>query len=128
MTVPEKRRLIRLLTAAALLAAVAAAALLFKDKLPLPNCLFYELTGLRCPGCGNTRAAAALLRLHIKESLAYNYAYPAEFLYLLWVLAAASKRYVKNGRFSYYPKYPAADHTLLALLLAWWVARNILKI
>jgi hypothetical protein len=26
----------------------------------LPNCLFYEKTGLLCPGCGATRAALAL--------------------------------------------------------------------
>ena len=129
LTGPEKKRLKRLLIGAAIAAAAAVGVLLlFRAGISLYRCPFRELTGLSCPGCGNTRAAAALLRLRFKESLSYNYAYPLEFAYLLWVLFSAAKRYIKQGKFAYYPKHPAADYVLLALLLVWWVVRNILKV
>ncbi len=35
-------------------------------------CLFHELTGLYCPGCGGTRAAKALLCGHPVLSLQYH--------------------------------------------------------
>ena len=37
-----------------------------------PPCVFHKLTGLYCPGCGNTRALAALLHGDIAGSLAKN--------------------------------------------------------
>ena len=125
----EKKRLKRLLAAAGIAAAAAVGLLLlYLAGVPVLRCPFNMLTGLYCPGCGNIRAAAALLRFRFRESLSYNYAYPLEFLYLLWVLFHAAKRYVRNGKFSYYPRYPAADYVLLALLVVWWVLRNILKV
>ena len=129
MTEPEKKRMKRLLIGVLLAAAATAGLLLlFRAGVSVYRCPFRELTGFSCPGCGNTHAVSALLRLRFKESLSYNYAYPLEFLYLFLVIVSAAKRYVKNGKFSYHPKYPAADYTLLALLLVWWIARNILGI
>ncbi|MBQ6118254.1 MAG: DUF2752 domain-containing protein [Clostridia bacterium] len=129
MTEPEKKRLKRL-SVGTVIAAVFAVGLLllYLAGVPVIRCPFNMLTHLSCPGCGNIRAAAALLRLRFRESLSYNYAYPLEFAYLLWVLFSAAKRYLKEGKFSYYPKHPAADYVLLALLLVWWVVRNILKV
>jgi hypothetical protein len=37
-----------------------------------PRCPVYEWTGLVCPGCGGTRALAALLRGHLGEALKWN--------------------------------------------------------
>jgi len=37
-----------------------------------PQCPIYDLFHLQCPGCGATRALAALLRGHIAEALRYN--------------------------------------------------------
>ena len=37
-----------------------------------PPCVFHKLTGLYCPGCGNTRALSALLHGHFGESLRNN--------------------------------------------------------
>ena len=35
-------------------------------------CLFYELTGLYCPGCGSGRAAIALLHGHVLQAFSHN--------------------------------------------------------
>ncbi len=37
-----------------------------------PQCPIHELTHLQCPGCGATRAAAALLRGHLAEAMYLN--------------------------------------------------------
>ena len=38
----------------------------------LPKCMFHQLTGLYCPGCGATRALSALLHGDLKSSLHNN--------------------------------------------------------
>lgn len=40
-------------------------------------CLFREVTGLQCPGCGTSRMALALMRFDITAAFAYN---PVAFL------------------------------------------------
>jgi len=37
-----------------------------------PVCLFHQLTGLNCPGCGATRASYALLHGHFRAALQDN--------------------------------------------------------
>lgn len=38
----------------------------------LPECFFRKISGLYCPGCGNTRSVVALLHGDILTSLRYN--------------------------------------------------------
>ena len=38
----------------------------------LPRCGFHELTGLYCPGCGNTRASYALLHGDVGSAIGQN--------------------------------------------------------
>ncbi len=38
----------------------------------LPKCMFHQLTGLYCPGCGATRALSAMLHGDVKASLHNN--------------------------------------------------------
>lgn len=35
-------------------------------------CLFYKLTGYKCPGCGVTRALFSLIKGDIKQAIHYN--------------------------------------------------------
>lgn len=47
-------------------------------------CLFREVTGLQCPGCGTSRMALALMRFDIPAAFAYNpvafFSFPTWFL------------------------------------------------
>ncbi len=125
----QKKRLLRCTAIVLAAGACAAGALYILSWFPsVQLCVFHRITGLSCPGCGNTRAATALLHLRFAESFTYNYAYPVEFMYILLVAGSAAVNYIKNGKFRYSPKYPAADYTLLALLLIWGVVRNVIGV
>ena len=38
----------------------------------VPSCMFYQMSGLYCPGCGGTRSMEALLTGHVLDSLYYH--------------------------------------------------------
>src|SRR5271170_888937 len=59
-----------------------------------PACLFHQLTGLNCPGCGATRATYELLHGHLLRALHDN----ALFVLLLAALAIWSARFVFRKR------------------------------
>ena len=120
----HRRRNLALLSLGAILVAGILCLLGYKG-IGIP-CLFHQITGLQCPGCGNTRAVLALLRLDLKAALAYNLMLPAELFYLGWVAFHSAKAYLKTGTFSYRPPIAWLDAALLAMLLLWWVLRNLL--
>lgn len=43
----------------------------FKYKIGIP-CLFHEITGLYCPGCGMTRAIISIIELNFYQALRFN--------------------------------------------------------
>lgn len=45
------------------------------------NCIFSEITGLYCPGCGITRMFISLFNLDIYQAFRYN---PLVFIYLIF--------------------------------------------
>lgn len=121
----QKSRLrVLLIWAAVLLGASAALLFLALRGIRIP-CLFYELTGLYCPGCGNTRAAVALWRLDPAGALRCNLLFPLEFFYLLWVAGVTAVRWLKGHGLGYRPPLPGLDIFVLAALLVWGVLRNM---
>lgn len=113
------------------LAALAAAALLLAFYLlgsrgiGIP-CPFYRITGLQCPGCGNSRAALALMRLDFSAAFAFNALFPLEFSYILWVIFQYCRSYLRNGSLRYNTPSIWVDIIVLAAVLLWWPLRNIL--
>ncbi len=91
-------------------------------------CVFYQLTGLQCPGCGNTRATMALLKLDFNAMLRYNLLYPLEMIYILRVYSYCALNYIRGGRFAYHTKPDWFDITVLVLILVWTVVRNIFTV
>lgn len=82
-------------------------------------CLFYRVTGLRCPGCGVTDLCLALLHGRFREALGYNWGLALASPMLVWLLV----RLWRNGARGKAEK--AASIALLAFLLAWGVVRNL---
>ena len=121
----------RRLTANALLAAalLLCAALLVDPPARTnlyPGCPIHLYFGIDCPGCGATRALAALLRGHLAEALSLN----ALFVLLLPIAFAGAiecyRRALRPGAFRWpQPPAPALYATLAATVL-FTVARNLL--
>ena len=90
-----------------------------------PQCPIHEYLGLLCPGCGATRALAALLRGHLVEALHRN----AFFILLLpFALAAGIRawlRAIRPGDFRW-PRLPGSALTATLVAAAIFMAvRNL---
>lgn len=88
------------------------------------GCPFHKLTGLQCPGCGNSRAAMALLRLDFGASFAYNPLFLPQVGYIVWVYFISCVSYLKGERFTYAPPLPVLDIALLVVFVLWGILRN----
>ncbi|MCM1071649.1 MAG: DUF2752 domain-containing protein [[Clostridium] fimetarium] len=84
----------------------------------MPRCLFRELTGWKCPGCGSQTALMALLGGKPGEAFAANPAIPFYLLYLAAITQPASRR-LRKALTS-----PAALYILAASIAAWTIGRN----
>lgn len=91
-----------------------------------PGCAFYRLTGYYCPGCGGTRAVAALLHFHILQSIRCHplVVYTAGVLGVFWgsrTLRLAAGRPLPVMRLK-----PIYLYLALALVLIQWIVKNVL--
>ena len=121
---------LRRCTANALLTAALlfSAALLFYPPARTslyPACPIHQLLGINCPGCGATRALAALLHGHLMEAIRLN----TLFVLLLPVALAGAiesyRRAIRPGAFRWpQPPVPALYATLAATVF-FTVARNL---
>lgn len=90
-------------------------------------CLFHEVTGWHCPGCGNTRAVRALLHLHPVISFRNN---PIIILLALTGLGFYTELAfdVCGKKVSFMPKNQFFWLGLLGVLLVFYVLRNIFPV
>jgi hypothetical protein len=85
-----------------------------------PKCMMYRWTGLHCPGCGSTRAMAALARGQLVEAIRFN---P---LLILGGPVMLTLILVQRGRERRGAKAkPGLIWCLLAILVLYSVARNL---
>ena len=89
-----------------------------------PTCPFLELTGLYCPGCGSLRALHALAHGDVGTALARNPLMVASLPLLAFVWLAWVRRAV-TGRSREWAAPPSAVWTLLAVVIAFAVLRNL---
>ena len=125
MASDDRKGALRLLTgvSAPLLVLLAVRRLLHGGGL---YCLFYEMTGLYCPGCGSGRAALALLHGRFSEALGYNpllilLGFPCGLL-----LAWEYLRFVFPALRLPEPALPVwTGRAALTALLVFWLLRNV---
>ena len=87
-------------------------------------CPFNLITGLNCPGCGNTRAAFALFRLDFKSMMYYNIFFPFEIAFLFRIYIDCAYNYIKHNDFGITAKIKWYDIVFLVLMILWTIVRN----
>lgn len=90
-----------------------------------PKCMFKYLTGYDCPACGIQRAIHTLLNGDVVTALRYNYFLLISIPYF-WVVAITT--FCKSeivSKMSYYVQHPKVVKVVLALIILWWIMRNI---
>ena len=80
-----------------------------------PHCVFHDLTGLQCPGCGTTRALHHLLHGDLAGALRLNA--------MLFVVVPFGAFATVSRRAA---THPVTGWVALAVTVAWWVLRNLL--
>jgi hypothetical protein len=80
-----------------------------------PRCVFHELTGLQCPGCGTTRALHHLLHGDLAGALHFNA--------MLFVVAPFAAIASASRRFA---THPITGWSAVIVTIVWWVGRNVL--
>ena len=94
-----KKRILRVCLIYLSLGAAGLAYLLIYRSLGVGiPCIFHEITGLLCPGCGITRAIDALLRADVFGALRFNQMIFVYLAYMLWLALTATARYIKGER------------------------------
>lgn len=91
-------------------------------------CVFYKITGLRCPGCGMTRSILALIKFDVYGAIKYNAFSFFIIAYILCAFVCTSKEYILYGKYRLNAGKEFISIIFLVLLLLWFVVRNILGI
>lgn len=103
---------------------LAAFVLLFGKT---PPCIFYEATGLLCPGCGTGRAVIALLHLDLYAAFRYNHLFLVFSPFLSYYLAKLYIAFVFGKDVLPFPQIRSSRFAIAmtALIIAYWILRNI---
>ncbi len=89
-----------------------------------PRCTFLSLTGYKCPGCGSQRAIHALLHGDVVSAFRYNALLLVAIPWIVLCLYAEGQR-TRNPRLYARLNAPLLIWLFLAILLLWWLLRNI---
>lgn len=88
-------------------------------------CLFHEITGLQCPGCGVTRLCISLLRLDISAAWRANPVLLLSLPVFAILFVRFAVRYVKTGSVRNTKAEGIVCWILVAIFLVWGVLRNL---
>ena len=88
----------------------------------IPKCPFYMLTGYKCPGCGTQRALYAFLHGRCIEGIKLNPILLPAIAYMVLLLTSKTKSYYNllTGK--------VACNIILAVIIVYWILRNIINI
>ena len=91
-----------------------------------PKCIFHEMTGYYCPGCGSQRAASALLHGRPGQALGYNLLFVVSLPFILYSAFifcwnAFSTKKLRQRFF----QSPFFVKTVLVIVVLFFILRNI---
>ncbi|MBO4495098.1 MAG: DUF2752 domain-containing protein [Clostridiales bacterium] len=91
------------------------------------KCVTYEMTGLYCPGCGETRALHALLHGHIIQAFDYNLLFPFVVIIMGWLFLVGLTTLICRKRVMWLPEtFPAWLGIVIGVVVVLFtVLRNI---
>jgi len=91
------------------------------------KCQTYELTGLYCPGCGETRSLHALLHGRILDAFDYNLLFPFVVVVVGWFFLVGLTTLICRKRVMWIPeRFPVWIAVLLGVIIVLFtVLRNI---
>lgn len=94
----------------------------------LPQCMFNELTGWHCPGCGNTRASHALLHGDINGAFQQNALFLISLPFLGWGMLRMWWDWMYPGKWKLHLPFRwkwAYSLVLIGILVAFFILRNV---
>ena len=117
-----------LLAAAVLLLGITKGLHMQMKIFSLP-CVFRELTGYCCPGCGGTRACAALLQGKIVKCFLCHPVVLYTAVIYGWYMITHTIEYLTRGKLAAGMRYRDLYlYLAAAIILIQWVVRNLLKL
>jgi len=90
-----------------------------------PQCPIHRYFHILCPGCGTTRAIAALLHGNIVAALQFNALTTLLLPVALAYAAISYRRYLKRMTFQWPQPSHAAIYTTLIVVAVFTIARNL---
>ncbi len=92
-----------------------------------PLCPFHENFGVLCPGCGATRALAALLHGRVADAIRLNALFVLLLPFALFLAIWSYARALRAGEFRW-PQLPAtAIYATLMAATVFTIARNVIR-
>lgn len=88
-------------------------------------CIFYEITGWQCTGCGNTRSVLALLRGDIIAALGYNISIPLIIFGLLLLYVELVTEAFGKKKLKLFPRKPLSWILFAIFMAGYFVLRNV---
>lgn len=89
------------------------------------KCLFHELTGLNCPGCGITRMILSFLQFDFYSGIKYNYFLGYTFIVIIFMVGYFIYSYIYNKKIKQIEYF---NMFYLVLFILWGIIRNIFKL
>lgn len=121
----ERRRAVGSLTARIVLLGLAYALFIQCTGLGIP-CVFRLVTGYRCPGCGMTHAAMALIHGQPKIAFRENPLSLSVMPLLLFYGAYRAEVYIRTARTDFRKWEIVFLGVLWVVVLLFWLLRNLL--